>query len=103
MLNTLFRKRNRGLLKLAFLVLCGGVLFALTSFTTAFFCIVFLAFLLFKLDPKYAGQAALVCLVCIPPLMALQKEAQAEQIAVYAFFLLVITVALQVVELQRLK
>ena len=62
---------------------------------------VFTFFLLFKIDSKYTGQAAIACLIVIPLLQLWHREAQAEQVAVYVYFLLVITVVLQIISLAR--
>ena len=101
MLQTLVQKKYRGLVKLGFLAVFAVSLLFVLDFVSVFFWIVFAAFVLFKIDAKYVGQAAIACLVVVPLLIALKRDAQAEQVAVYAFFLLVITVATQVVELAR--
>jgi hypothetical protein len=88
-------------LKVIFLVIVAAGFTYFINWTAGFFWTVFFAFALFKIDSKYTGQAALVCLVCLPFLLALNKSDVAEQLAVYAFFLLVITVALQILELNR--
>ena len=89
------------MLKIGFLALLAIAFLFFVSVTTAFFFVVFAAFLLFKIDAKYTGQAAIVCLIFIPLLQLWHREAQAEQVVVYVYFLLVITVVLQIVALTR--
>lgn len=91
---------RKQLVKIIFLLLVAGGFTYFVNLTAGFFWTVFFLFALFKLDSKYVGQAALVCLVCLPFLLALGKDPVAEQLAVYAFFLLTITVALQIIELK---
>ncbi len=101
MLPKIFQKPYRRWLKLGFLALLAVVLLFVVGFEGAFFWVLFASFILFTIDSKYTGQAALLCLIVTPILLALGKTAQAEQVAVYAFFLLVITVAVQMVDLKR--
>ena len=88
-------------IKVVVLIFIFAIAYYFTYLTGAFFWTLFFTFLLFKIDSKYVGQAALICLVLLPFLLSVNKEAVAEQVAVYAFFLLTITVALQIAELKR--
>jgi hypothetical protein len=79
----------------------SGALFLFAPFTTAFFITIFLIWLVFQLDSRIIASVAIVFLICIPFLLTFGQDARAEQIAVYAYFLLAITVALQIVEFKR--
>ena len=61
----------------------------------------FLAFLLYRWDSRILGVIAILLLVACPILLALDLQAWAEVAAVQAFFFLVMTVVLQLVELIR--
>lgn len=57
---------------------------------------------MFRLDSRIIAGGALALLIAIPITLFFEAyEAQAEQLAVYVFFLLCITVALQMIELNR--
>lgn len=77
------------------------VIFFFASFTNAFFWTIFLVWLAFRLDSRIVAGVAIAFLLFIPGLLAFGQEVRAEQFAVYVFFLLVITVALQIVEFWR--
>ena len=69
---------------------------------TAFFWTLFLVWAVFKLDSRVIGTGALTLLIMIPlALSTVMYEWIAEQLAVYVFYLLCITVALQILELRR--
>ncbi len=87
--------------KIVFLIILALVLWYFVSITAAFFWTVFIAFIIFNLDSTIIAQAALICLVMLPILLATGKEGIAEQVAVYAYFLLSMTVGLQIIELKR--
>lgn len=70
-----------------------------TSMTTAFFWTIFLVWAAWRLDARYVGAAAIVLLIVIPILLSTPYDWLAEQVAVYVYFLLVITVALQTIDL----
>lgn len=61
----------------------------------------FLAFLIYRWDNRILGAMAILLLVACPILLALSQQAWAEQVAVWAYFLLVMTVVLQIVEFKR--
>jgi len=77
-------------------------LFLYTSLTTAIFGSVFIIWAVWRLDSRYVGGAGLALLVAIPVILSLGKDEWdwlAEQFAVYVFFLLCITVGLQIIEM----
>lgn len=76
------------------------ILWSVVSATTAFFWTVFLVWWAFRLDSRILAGVALFFLVSIPIFLSLDMEARAEQFAVYVYFLLVITVTLQIIELR---
>lgn len=59
---------------------------------------IFLAFARFDWDSRIVGGMAIFWLLLCPFFLYLQIDAAAEQSAVYAYFLLVITVVLQIIE-----
>lgn len=61
----------------------------------------FVLFLVYEWENRVFGIAALLCLAACPVLLSLKLDDRAEQVAVYAYFFLVMTVALQLVELKR--
>jgi signal transduction histidine kinase len=61
----------------------------------------FTLFLLYEWENRVFGVVALLCLAACPILLALKLDDVAEQVAVYAYFFLVMTVALQLVEFKR--
>jgi hypothetical protein len=60
--------------------------------------LLFLSFLLFEWDSRVIAFLALVSLASCPFLLILKKEAPAEQMAIYAYYFLVMTVVLQIIE-----
>ena len=63
---------------------------------------IFFSFLVYKWDSRILGAVAILLLVACPILLSLDQEPWAELIAVYAFFFLVMTVTLQIIELKRI-
>lgn len=64
----------------------------------------FLFFALYRLDSRVVGSLAIVTLVVCPVLLSLGSEwgdTTAEEVAVYAYFFLVMTVVLQILEYRR--
>ena len=61
----------------------------------------FVLFLLYEWENRVFGVLALLALAACPILLALKLDDVAEQVAVYAYFFLVMTVALQLVEFKR--
>ena len=100
-MNKFIKKKYQGVAKLSILLLLFLTLVTIFNFETAFFWTLFAAFVFFNINAKYTGQGAIALLILVPLLQALDRNAQAEQVAVYAYFLLVITVAVQLIELKR--
>ncbi len=69
--------------------------------TAAIFWSVFLAFLFFRWDNRILGAVAILLLTSCPILLSIDQDAIAEEMAVYAYYFLVMTVALQIIELKR--
>lgn len=88
-------------LKILLLALFIGLLWLFSDFVFAFFVSIFVIFVFYKFDSAIIGKAALLCLVGIPVLLYLKRDEAAEQLAVFTFFLLSITVILQIIELRR--
>ena len=61
----------------------------------------FLTFVLYAWDSRVMGVAAIVCLITCPALLGLHQDDLAEEMAVYAYFFMVMSVALQVIEYHR--
>ncbi len=70
-----------------------------TSATTAFFWTIFLIWAAWRLDARWVGIVALMLLIVLPILLALGQDVWAELLAVYVYFLMTITVALQAIDL----
>lgn len=83
------------------LVIALSLVYYYLGLQALFFWGVFLIFALYELDNRYVGGAAIACLIACPIYLSVKQDAIAEQFAVFAFFFLVITVALQVIELVR--
>lgn len=71
--------------------------------TTAFFWSVFLLWATWRLDARIIGAVALAFLVTIPALLYIGQDIRAEQLAVYVYFLLAITVVLEIIEMMRTR
>ena len=78
-----------------------AVLFLLFGAETSLFWSLFLTFLFFGWDNRVMGSFAILALTACPILLSLEQPALAEQMAVYAYYLLVITVVLQIIEFKR--
>ena len=61
----------------------------------------FTLFLLYEWENRIFGVCALLCLAACPVLLTWKLDAQAEEVAVYAYFFLVMTVTLQLIEFKR--
>ncbi len=78
------------------------LLWVLVSPVTAFFWTLFLVWTAFELDFRVIGYGAITLLVMISITLSTDLyEWMSEQLAVYVFYLLCITVALQIIELYR--
>jgi len=62
---------------------------------------VFVLFLVYEWENRIIGGAALVSLITCPILLSLGKNDWAEEMAIYAYFFLAMTVVLQIVEFKR--
>ena len=82
------------------LAVAGGTLY-LFDLSSALLWFAFVLFLLYDFDNRFLGAVAILCLTACPVLLALYMDDVAEQVAVYAFFFLVMTVVLQLVDLKR--
>ena len=90
--------------KLGVAVVVGAISTFLFSISSGLLWFIFLMYLLYDWDNRYLGAIAILCLISCPLLLALNREtsqAMAESMAVYAFFFLVMTVTLQLVDLKR--
>ena len=61
----------------------------------------FLAFLLYDWDNRVIGTFAILSLITCPVLLSFNQSALAETMAVYAYYFLVMTVVLQIVEFKQ--
>ncbi len=83
-------------------ILTVCVLWIYTSLTTAFFWTLFLVWAVWRLDSRIIGGGAIVLLVLIPFMLSIEMWAwTAETLAVWVYFLLCITVGLQILELRH--
>jgi len=90
-------KKYRGSIVLALAI---GAYF-LWDLSSALLWLLFLLFLVYEWENRIIGVLALISLASCPFLLQFKKDALAEQIAVYAYFFLVMTVILQIVEYKR--
>ena len=65
------------------------------------FVATFVCFLLYQWDSRIVATGAIVSLAACPVLLIAKQQSIAEQMAVYAYYFLVMTVALQIVEYKR--
>lgn len=94
--------------KLGVILLVSGVALILWGISSALLWGIFLLFLLYDYDSRVLAAVAIVALVICPILLELGKfgidfdfTAAAERVAVYAFFFLVMTVVIQIVDIKR--
>lgn len=71
------------------------------SLEAIFLLPLFLAFVLYAWDSRIIATGALVSLASCPILLLAKQDARAEQMAVYAYYFLVMTVVLQITEFRR--
>jgi hypothetical protein len=97
-----FRER-KGLIFLIKIVLVVAILPLIfkAGLINALFWVFFLACLLFRLDGRISLVLGLASLVICPFLLIFKKEADAEVIAVYAYYFLVIGTILSLIEYVR--
>jgi hypothetical protein len=95
--NDIKNKKWRGLIVLALAV---GAYF-LWGISSALLWLLFLLFLVYEWENRIIASLALICLASCPFLLSFNNNTLAETMAVYAFFFLVMTVALQIIEYKR--
>ena len=95
--NDVRRKWLRGIIVL---ILAGGA-FYLWGLSSALLWLLFLSFLVYEWENRIIAVMALVSLASCPVLLSLKKDDLAETMAVYAYFFLVMTVVLQIIEYKR--
>ena len=90
-------KKKRGVLAL---VLAGLFLWWFGT-SAGLLWFLFLMFLFYGWENRIIGVLALISLASCPFLLVFKKDAWAETMAVYAYFFLVMTVVLQIIEYKR--
>jgi len=90
-------KKWRGLIVL---ILSFGAFF-LWDLSSALLWLLFLLFLIYGWENRIIAFLALISLASCPFLLSFKKDELAEKMAVYAYFFLVMTVVLQIVEYRR--
>lgn len=90
-------KKILGIILVIVSIICG-VLWGLSAGLLWF---LFLSFTLYDWENRVIGVMALICLASCPFLLSFKQEALAEQMAVYTYFFLVMTVILQTLEYKR--
>ena len=85
------------------LVLIFAVILFIWNFNleTIVLLTLFIAFALYEWDSRIIATGALISLASCPVLLISKQDALAEQMAVYAYFFLVMTVVLQIIEYKR--
>lgn len=92
-------KKWRGLIALILSVAA----YFLWGLESALLWLLFLTFLVYGWENRIIAFFALAFLVSCPILLAFKKDAWAEQMAIYAYYFLVMTVVLQIIEFKRHK
>ena len=87
-------KKWQGLIVVFFTI----VAFFLWGLSSTILWLLFLAFLVYGWENRIIAVLALFSLAVCPILLTFKKESLAEQMAVYAFFFLVMTVILQIID-----
>ncbi len=87
-------KKWQGLIVVLFTI----VAFLLWGISSALLWLLFLIFLVYGWENRVLAVLALICLVLCPFLLLFNKETWAEPMAVYAFFFLVMTLILQLID-----
>ncbi len=90
-------KKKQGII-LIIISICIGIYLGLSAGLLWF---LFLAFAIYGWDNRIIGVMAIICLATCPFLLQFKQDVLAEQIAVYAYFFLVMTVVLQIIEYKR--
>lgn len=92
-----FKKRTM----VTMVVLSLLILFSTLPPVNALFISLFIIFISFRIDTKILGGVSIALLVSIPILQHFEKVEEAEQMAVYVYFLLVIIVLVHIIESRR--
>ncbi len=71
------------------------------SLEAIIFLTLFIAFALYGWDSRILATGALITLISCPILLLVKQDVYAERIAVYAYYFLVMTVVLQIIEYKR--
>jgi len=71
------------------------------SFESIIFITIFVSFALYNWDSRVVAVGALISLISCPILLIIKQDAYAEKMAAYAYYFLVITVVLQIIEYKR--
>jgi len=95
--NDIKAKKYRGILAL----ILAGFFFWQYNLSAGLLWLLFLLFLFYAWENRIISVMALISLASCPILLSLKKDALAEQMAVYAYFFLVMTVFLQIIEYRR--
>lgn len=90
-------KWKRGILSL----FIAGLFFWWAGVSAGLLWLLFLLFLVYEWENRVIGVLALLALASCPFLLSFNQNALAEQMAVYAYFFLVMTVVLQIIEYKR--
>ena len=90
-------KKKRGIMAL----ILAGLFFWWFDISAGLLWFLFLMFLFYGWENRIIAVLALISLASCPVLLSLKKDAWAETMAVYAYFFLVMTVVLQIVEYKR--
>ncbi|MBU4274263.1 hypothetical protein KKE19_00400 [Patescibacteria group bacterium] len=90
-------KKKRGILALVL----AGLFFWWFGISAGLLWFLFLMFLFYGWENRIIAVFALISLASCPVLLSFKKDSFAETMAVYAYFFLVMTVVLQIVEYKR--
>ncbi len=90
-------KKKKGVIIVVVSILIGIYL----GISAGLLWLLFLVFAFYDWDNRIIGVIALICLASCPFLLQFHQDAIAETMAVYAFFFLVMVVALQLIEYKR--
>jgi hypothetical protein len=93
--------RNNPLLAVLILILLALLVIWRFNIDSIFFLSLFAAFFLYRWESRVMAAGALVTLAACPPLLMVGEHALAEQMAIYAYYFLISTVALQILEFNR--
>jgi hypothetical protein len=89
------------LIKLAIILVLGILSFFYFDLSATLLWLLFISFALYGWDNRIIGVMGLISIALCPFLIQFKQDVIAEQMAVYAFFFLTITVTLQIIEYKR--